>query len=141
MIEITPTIAIHPDDLVETFVRASGPGGQHVNTTASAVVLRFDVRCAPEWPPAMHARLRVLAGQRMTREGVVVIRADGHRSQALNRADALERLVALLRAAAYRQPVRRPTRPTRASDERRLAGKVRRSTVKSLRRDTGRPDD
>lgn len=141
MIEITATIALAPEEIGESFVRASGPGGQHVNTTASAVELRFDAAGSPNLPPDLVARLRDLAGQRMTREGVVIIRADSRRSQAMNRADALARLVALLRAAAVRKPVRRPTRPTLASKQRRLAAKDRRSSVKTLRRDRGRPDE
>lgn len=141
MIEITSAIALAPEELVETFVRASGPGGQHVNTTASAVELRFDAAGSPNLPPDLVERLRALAGQRMTREGVIIIRAENRRSQAMNRADALARLVALLREAAIRKPARRPTRPTFASKQRRLAAKDRRSGVKTLRRDRGRGDD
>lgn len=141
MIEITTTIALASDEIVETFIRASGPGGQHVNTTASAVELRFDAAQSPNLPPDLVERLRGIAGQRMTREGVVIIRAESRRSQAMNRADALARLVALLREAAVRKPPRRPTRPTFASKQRRLAAKDRRSSVKTLRRDRGRSDD
>lgn len=140
MIEITSTIALAPEEIVETFVRASGPGGQHVNTTASAVELRFDAARSPNLPPDLVERLRGLAGQRMTREGVVIIRAESRRSQAMNRADALDRLVALLREAAVRKRIRRPTRPTLASKQRRLAAKDRRASVKTLRRDRGRDD-
>lgn len=140
MIEITSTIALAPEEIAETFVRASGPGGQHVNTTASAVELRFDAARSPNLPPDLVERLRGLAGQRMTREGVVIIRAESRRSQAMNRADALDRLVALLREAAVRKRIRRPTRPTLASKQRRLAAKDRRASVKTLRRDRGRDD-
>ncbi len=141
MISITSSVAIGEDELHESFVRASGPGGQHVNTTASAVELRFDAAGSPNLPPDLLARLPGLAGQRMTRDGVIVIRAEGRRSQAMNRAEALERLVDLLRAAAYRKPVRRPTRPTLASKKRRLEAKDRRATVKGFRRDRGQGDD
>lgn len=137
MIQVTPHIAIGSDEITAVFIRASGPGGQHVNTTASAVELRFDAARSPNLPADMLDRLRTAAGQRMTREGVIVIRAEGHRSQALNREEALERLLGLLRTAAIRPRIRRPTRPTRASKERRLAAKDRRSAVKGLRRDRG----
>lgn len=140
MIEITSTIALAPEEIAETFVRASGPGGQHVNTTASAVELRFDAARSPNLPPDVLERLRGLAGQRMTRDGVIIIRAESRRSQAMNRADALDRLVALLREAAVRKPIRRPTRPTLASKQRRLAAKDRRASVKTLRRYRGRDD-
>ena len=141
MIEITSSIALSPEEIVEAFIRASGPGGQHVNTTASAVELRFDAVQSPNLPPDVVERLRGLAGHRMTREGIVIIRAESRRSQAMNRADALARLVALLREAAVRKKVRRATRPTLASKQRRLAAKDRRSSVKTLRRDRGRPED
>lgn len=115
-------------------MRASGPGGQHVNTTASAVQLRFDALGSPNLPDHLKERLRGLAGQRMTRDGVVVISADSFRSQARNREDALDRLVALLKEAAVRKAIRRPTRPTLASRKRRLEAKGRRSTIKADRR-------
>lgn len=134
MIPITPSIAIAEEEIGETFVRASGAGGQHVNTTSSAVHLRFDAFGSPNLPDFVRDRLRVIAGQRMSRDGVITIFAQAHRSQALNRRDALERLVELLREATVRQAIRRPTRPTLASKKRRLAGKERRSAVKGLRR-------
>lgn len=137
MLQVTSTIAIAEDEISESFMRASGPGGQHVNTTASAVELRFDAAASPNLPEDMRERLRGLAGQRMTRDGVIIIRADARRSQALNRADALERLLALLREAAVRKRVRRPTRPTLASTRRKRDAKVRRSAVKGLRRAPG----
>lgn len=141
MIEITSAIAIASEEIAETFIRASGPGGQHVNTTASAVELRFDAARSTNLPSDLVARLRRIAGQRITREGIVIIRAESRRSQAMNRADALARLVALLREAAIRKPPRRPTRPTLASKQRRLAAKDRRSNVKTMRRDRGPADD
>ncbi len=134
MIPITHYVAIDERELSESFVRASGPGGQHVNTTSSAVQLRFDALSSPNLPYHLKARLRSLAGSRMTQDGVIVITAETFRSQTRNREDALERLVALLREAAVRKPVRRPTRPTLAAKKRRLDAKGRRSTVKAQRR-------
>ncbi len=140
MISITPLIAIDEEELSETFVRSSGAGGQHVNTTSSAVHLRFDAGRSPNLPAFVRDRLRVIAGQRMTRDGVITIFAQTHRSQALNRKDALERLVDLLREATVRQAIRRPTRPTLASKKRRLAGKEKRSAVKGLRRNPAKDE-
>jgi ribosome-associated protein len=140
MIPITPFIAIDPDEIGESFVRASGAGGQHVNKTSSAVQLRFDAGRSPNLPDHVRERLRALAGQRMTQDGVLVISVQTHRSQALNRKEALERLVALIRQATVRKPIRRPTRPTLASKTRRLDAKDRRSSVKSLRRTTPHDD-
>ncbi len=134
MIPITPTIALDDEELAETFVRASGPGGQHVNTTATAVQLRFDVANSPNLPGPVRGRLARLAGARLTREGVLVITAQEHRSQAMNRREALDRLVALIREAAVAPRVRRPTRPTLASKTRRLDAKGRRGAVKAGRR-------
>lgn len=135
MIPITRTIALDEKEISETFVRASGPGGQHVNTTASAVQLRFDARASPNLPDHVRERLAAIAGQRMTQDGVIVIAVQTHRSQLLNRKEALDRLVELIRAATVRPVVRRPTRPTLASKKRRLDAKARRSGVKGLRRD------
>ena len=134
MIPITHIIAIDEREITETFVRASGPGGQHVNTTASAVQLRFDALGSPNLPDHLKARLRGVAGSRMTNDGVIVITAESFRSQIRNREDALGRLVALLGEAAVRKPVRRPTRPTLASKKRRLESKGRRATTKAGRR-------
>ncbi|MBE7219248.1 MAG: aminoacyl-tRNA hydrolase [Caulobacteraceae bacterium] len=134
MIPITHFIAIDEREVVETFIRASGPGGQHVNTTASAVQLRFDALGSPNLPDDLKSRLRGVAGSRMTQDGTIVITAESFRSQGRNREDALERLVALLREAAVRKRVRRATRPTLASKKRRLEAKGRRSAVKADRR-------
>lgn len=134
MIPITHYIALDDDEIVETFVRSSGPGGQHVNTTASAVQLRFDASRSPNLPDDLKDRLRGLAGQRMTQDGVVVITAESFRSQARNRQDALDRLVTLLREAAVRPAIRRPTRPTAASRKRRLDSKNLRAATKAQRR-------
>jgi ribosome-associated protein len=133
MIRINDTISIDDGEVSETFIRSSGPGGQNVNKLATAVQLRFDVRHSPSLPHEVRARLERLSGKRLTRDGVLVITAQRHRTQERNRDDALERLVELIRAAAVRPTPRRPTRPTFASKTRRLEGKKRRSGVKALR--------
>ncbi len=137
MIRVTRHIAIDEREVTETFVRASGPGGQNVNKLATAVQLRFDVRHSPSLPDDVRARLERLAGRRVTREGVLVITAQRHRTQERNRADALDRLVSLIREAAVAPVPRRPTRPTLASRERRLESKRRRAALKGMR--GGRP--
>ncbi len=134
MIRITHHIAIDECEIEETFVRAAGPGGQNVNKLATAVQLRFDVRHSPSLPDDVRARLERLAGSRLTRDGVLVIAAQRHRTQARNREDALDRLIALIRQAAVAPVKRRPTRPTRASRERRIENKKRRAGIKHLRR-------
>jgi ribosome-associated protein len=134
MIRVTADIAIDEREIEESFVRSSGPGGQNVNKLATAVQLRFDVRRSPAFAEDVRARLERLAGSRLTNDGVLVIIAQRHRTQARNRADALERLVGLIRQAAIAPLKRRPTRPTRASRERRIEGKKRRAGIKHLRR-------
>lgn len=138
MIPVTPRIHLDDDEIGETFVRASGPGGQNVNKVSTAVELRFDAAGSPNLPEGVKLRLRGLAGRRMTQDGIIIIDAQRFRTRERNRADALERLVELIRAAAVVPKVRRPTRPTLGSKERRLVGKEKRGRVKALR--TGRPE-
>jgi ribosome-associated protein len=140
MIPVTDAIALQDDELVEKAVRASGPGGQHVNKTSTAVELRFDVRGSPSLPQDVKDRLTRLAGSRMTQEGVLVLFAQTARSQELNRQEARERLIELIRRAAVRPKRRRPTKPTYASKMERLKSKTRRSGVKAMRAKPGRDD-
>ena len=134
MIRVNAQISIDEREIEESFVRASGPGGQNVNKLATAVQLRFDVRGSPSLPGETRARLERLAGTRLTRDGVLVIIAQRHRTQARNRKDALDRLIDLIRRAAVAPVKRRPTRPTKASRERRIESKKRRSGIKQHRR-------
>ncbi|HEX4408702.1 MAG TPA: alternative ribosome rescue aminoacyl-tRNA hydrolase ArfB [Xanthobacteraceae bacterium] len=133
MIHVTAHISLDEREIEEHFVRASGPGGQNVNKLSTAVQLRFDVRRSPSLSPDVRDRLERLAGSRLTRDGVLVISAQSHRTQIRNREDALDRLIALIRQAAVRPIKRRPTRPTKASRERRIDSKKRRAGVKKQR--------
>jgi ribosome-associated protein len=133
-IRITGSLWLDPAEIHESFVRAGGPGGQHVNTTSTAVQLRFDVRRSPSLPDDVRRRLERLAGSRLTRDGVLVLQAQSHRSQKRNREEALARLVALIRAAARPPVQRKATKPTRASKQRRLDSKKRHGARKALRR-------
>jgi ribosome-associated protein len=133
MIPVTPEIALDDDEIGESFIRASGPGGQNVNKVSSAVQLRFDVRRSRNLPDAVAVRLMKLAGSRMTQDGVLVLTAQRFREQERNRADARARLVALVAAAAVAPVKRRASRPTAGSKERRLEGKSARSGIKAAR--------
>ena len=132
-IAVTPQISIDEDELQESFVLASGPGGQNVNKVSSAVQLRFDVARSPSFDDSVRARLTALAGQRLTKDGVLVIIARAHRSQERNRAEALERLVDLIQRAAIPPKPRRATKPSRAAKRRRLDSKKIHSTLKRTR--------
>jgi ribosome-associated protein len=140
MIRITDHIALDESELVESFIRASGPGGQNVNKLSTAVQLRFDVRGSPSLTDEVRVRLERLAGRRLTRDGVLVITAQNYRTQERNRADALERLTELIRQAAVRPVPRRPTRPPKASRRRRVDDKKRRGSIKALRGTKGFTD-
>jgi ribosome-associated protein len=133
MIEITSWLRIDEDELVWKATRASGPGGQHVNKTSTAIELRFDVRNSPALPEDVKARLETLAGSRLTQDGVLILFSQGSRSQEMNRQDAQERLVDLIRKATEKPKPRRPTKPTYSSKLKRLDGKAKRGTVKSGR--------
>jgi ribosome-associated protein len=133
MIRITDTISIDEDEIEESFVRSSGPGGQNVNKLSTAVQLRFDVRRSPSLPNDVAIRLMKLAGKRLTKDGVLVIIAQTARTQERNRAAARERLVALIREAAVKPVKRVATKPTKASKTKRLEGKKRRADVKGMR--------
>jgi ribosome-associated protein len=136
MIRITDDISLDEREIEESFVRSSGPGGQNVNKLSTAVQLRFDVRRSSSLPNDVAVRLMRLGGKRITKDGVLVLIAQNQRTQERNRAEALERLVALIREAAVRPVKRVATKPTKASKQKRLEGKKVRSNIKGLRRST-----
>ncbi len=133
MLQVTPEIALDDSELIESFIRASGPGGQNVNKVSSAVQLRFDVRGSPNLPDAVAVRLMRLAGSKMTREGMLVLTADRFRTQERNRADARERLAGLVAKAAVAPVKRVATRVSKAAKARRVDSKVARGSVKAGR--------
>lgn len=133
MVTITPSIILDEDELIWSFVRASGPGGQNVNKVSTAVELRFDLRQSPSLPEAVKRRAEVLASRWLTQDGVIVIFAQTTRTQERNREEALKRLVEMLQQAAVVQKPRRPTKPTLGSRKRRLESKNKRGDVKAMR--------
>lgn len=141
MIPITEYIALADDEIEESFIRSSGPGGQHVNKSSTGVQLRFDVTNSPSLSDSVRARLRTLAGSRLTADGVLVITATNFRSQKANREEAVDRLVMLIRAAAVPPRRRRKTRPSKAAKARRMDGKRQRGELKKTRRPVRGHDD
>jgi ribosome-associated protein len=136
MLAITHRIALPEAEIQLAYVRASGPGGQNVNKVASACELRFDVIASPSLPDDVKERLAKLAGRKLTKDGVLILSSDRFRSQDMNRQDAIDRLVEMLKLAARPPPPkRRPTKPTKGAVERRLQEKSTRGGVKKLRRD------
>lgn len=133
MIEVTDTLSINDDEIQVDFVQASGPGGQNVNKVASKAQLRFDTN-SPSLPEEVRARLRVIARNRIAENGILLIDAKRYRTQEQNRADAIARLVELIRQATQKPKTRRKTKPSKASIEDRLQSKRRRSAVKQMRR-------
>mgnify|MGYP001235333979 CR=1 FL=1 len=141
MIIITPSISIDEKEIEEKFIRASGPGGQKVNKTESAVQIRFNALASPSLSHDVFLRLKRLAGRRMTQKGVIVITANSHRSQDRNRQDAIDRLIAMIKVSEIKPRYRRSTKPTKMSIKRRLDKKHRQSKIKKERAKLSRSDE
>jgi ribosome-associated protein len=140
MLVITPNISIDDAEIEEHFIRASGPGGQNVNKVETAVQIRFNAANSPAINPGIYARLKLIAGSRMTADGVLILTARSHRTQDRNRKDARERLAALILRAVTPPKHRRPTRPSRAAKARRLDSKKQRGGIKKSRKNPGASD-
>ncbi len=133
MIHITSLVCLNDDEIIETFIRSSGKGGQRVNKVETAVQIRFNAKISPAIKPDVFERLRRIAGSRMTGEGVIIITAEKYRSQMRNREEATQRLKSLIQKALVVQPIRRATKPSKNAKKKRMDSKTIRGTLKKLR--------